>query len=340
MPKRVVFSDRAFASLLAETNSQIATETGGLFLGFRTGEIWYVVETIDPGPNSIFHVAYFEYDHAYVNHLMKKIAYFYDKDIELLGLWHRHPGSMDTFSSTDDGTISEYANLHQDGTISALVNIDPSLRLTLYAVPRPMQYDRISYRVGDRLIPEGLLSYKDHHKQIELIEKRSSELRGAQAKDKQGRGFIKSFFYDFVDDLGNKLYAKTEEKKHVQSQGVSFREVLEWYTEKNKAQLEDVYINNKRKFMNQNDYYETILEQLDTDMKFLSSVGVVARLSLNERHFLQLIETDEDMCLIVTFIYDRRGVIYHYKGRYFKYQKGTYRAAYEDYASIRGGRDD
>ena len=64
MPKCVVFSERAFISILVETQEKIKTETGGVFLGYRKGDIWYVIESIDPGPNSVFQTAYFEYVQA------------------------------------------------------------------------------------------------------------------------------------------------------------------------------------------------------------------------------------------------------------------------------------
>ena len=53
---KVVFSDRAYAAVLAETTEKIKTETGGLFLGAVERDTWYIVETIDPGPKSIFEV--------------------------------------------------------------------------------------------------------------------------------------------------------------------------------------------------------------------------------------------------------------------------------------------
>ena len=100
----VVFSQRAIAAVMAETAEKIQTETGGLFLGKVIGDTWYVVESIDPGPNSIFEVAYFEYDQPYVQHLINKVAAIYQERLELIGLWHRHPGSFDQFSGTDDQT--------------------------------------------------------------------------------------------------------------------------------------------------------------------------------------------------------------------------------------------
>ena len=140
MEYEVIISERAYASILAETTEKIKTETGGLFLGVIDQDHWYIVEAIDPGPKSIFKVAYFEYDRAYTQHLINKIANLYDAKLSLIGLWHRHPGSFDQFSSTDDETNSKYASMRTEGAISALVNIDPTFRLTIYHVGQPCKY--------------------------------------------------------------------------------------------------------------------------------------------------------------------------------------------------------
>lgn len=165
---KVVFSDRAYASILAETTEKIKTETGGLYLGTVKQDIWYVIEAIDPGPKSIFEVAYFEYDQAYTQHLINKIANMYEQKLVLIGLWHRHPGSMDYFSNTDDETNAKYARLNEKGAISALVNIDPDFRLTVYHVEQPCHYTKIPYEVGDHLVPDELLQYKtpEHFKKL------------------------------------------------------------------------------------------------------------------------------------------------------------------------------
>lgn len=157
---RVVFSNRAYTSVLAETTEKIKTETGGLFLGAVQDDTWYIIEAIDPGPKSIFEVAYFEYDQKYTQHLINKIANLYDRQLALIGLWHRHPGSFDQFSSTDDGTNFKYASMRNEGAISALVNIDPDFRITMYHVAYPCRYRKIEYDVGDNLIPNELLKFK------------------------------------------------------------------------------------------------------------------------------------------------------------------------------------
>ncbi len=168
---KVVFSNRAFASILAETTEKIKTETGGLFLGTVEDDVWYVIESIDPGPKSIFEVAYFEYDQKYTQHLINKIANLYNHKLTLIGLWHRHPGSLDHFSSTDDGTNAKYAALNTEGAISALVNIDPDFRLTVYHVSRPARYSQIEYDVGDHLIPDRYLELKTPDTYYDLMNK-------------------------------------------------------------------------------------------------------------------------------------------------------------------------
>lgn len=167
---KVIFSQRAFAAVLAETTEKIKTETGGLFLGVVRDDTWYIVEAIDPGPESIFEVAYFEYDRRYTQHLINKIANLYDQKLELIGLWHRHPGSFDQFSSTDDGTNIKYASMRKEGAISALVNIDPVFRLTMYHVDQLCRYRKISYKVGDDLIPKELLCYKSQDRFYDMMD--------------------------------------------------------------------------------------------------------------------------------------------------------------------------
>ena len=169
MAIRLVFSDRAMVALAVETLEKIKTETGGVFLGYRRGNNWYVLETIDPGPRAIFQRAYFEYDQSYINHLINKISRLYKEQLDLIGLWHRHPGSFDRFSGTDDITNSQYAELSEYGAVSLLVNIDPQFRVSAYHVSLPLHYEKINYEVGDHLIPDELLRLKDHSRLTETI---------------------------------------------------------------------------------------------------------------------------------------------------------------------------
>ena len=115
---------------MSEAVRKPETENGGTFLGCYKDDFWYVMETIEPGPNSVFTKSYFEYDREYTERLINKKARLYKSEMNLFGFWHSHPGSVDEFSPIDDETNSEYSKLSKNGAISIIVNIDPDFRMT------------------------------------------------------------------------------------------------------------------------------------------------------------------------------------------------------------------
>ena len=154
----VFLSPRAHADILAETLDNIDTETGGILIGHKEGRHWYVVEAIDPGPNAVLRHAYFEYNNEYVTHLANKVRRKYKTPPRLLGLWHRHPGSFDRFSSTDDETNAKFVEACGGAAISALVNIDPLFRMTFYAVNGvSVGYSKLRASMDASLFPIRLL---------------------------------------------------------------------------------------------------------------------------------------------------------------------------------------
>lgn len=150
----IVFSNKAYNAIIDETFRKDPIETGGILLGHRLDcGAWLVMEVIPPGFSSIHQYAYFEPNADFVNYLMDSVSSKYNIPLELLGLWHRHPGSMDVFSGTDDATNLAYAKLHPYGAISGLVNVDPNFRLTMRHVSNPLHYEIVDVEVGDDLIP-------------------------------------------------------------------------------------------------------------------------------------------------------------------------------------------
>lgn len=159
---KVILSERAYAEIINETVQNIRTETGGILLGTTVGNVWFVLESLDPGPGAILSPAYFEYDDKYVTHLANKVRLRYKSKLRLLGLWHRHPGSLDRFSSTDDGTNRTFVQTCGGAAISGLINLDPDFRMTFYlATADPFKYERIACEPGDRRIPGNLLEMWD-----------------------------------------------------------------------------------------------------------------------------------------------------------------------------------
>lgn len=161
-PQTVIFTQRAFNAIVTETISKHPIETGGIFLGYvMDNGTWIVVENVAPGAKSTHRSAYFEYDTAFVTYLANVLANQYKGNLQILGLWHRHPGSMDVFSSTDDQTNRNYAIDHPHGAISALVNCDPKWRMTMYHVSQSGEYQEAEWFVDDNdLIPDDLVALR------------------------------------------------------------------------------------------------------------------------------------------------------------------------------------
>ncbi len=167
----VVFSDKAYNAIIRETFEWEPVETGGILLGhILDNGCWIVMEVLPPGysegreGDNVFHeMGYFEYNQKFVNYLAKSVAEQYEIPLELLGLWHRHPGSLDRFSGTDDRTNETFAAQNPNGVISGLINVDPKLRMTIYYLPHSdvasrfvgrLNYQRVQTEVGSDLIPE------------------------------------------------------------------------------------------------------------------------------------------------------------------------------------------
>ena len=153
-------SDRAYASVITEVMSNGQNETGGVFLGYIINRAWYIMESVDPGIQTVNELDFFEWDSRYVNHQAERLSRIYRKPLTILGFWHRHPGSMDFFSARDESTIRSNLKELREGLLSMLVNIDPKLRMTYYYCYgneiMPIRYD-----VGDRYFPVELLCYAD-----------------------------------------------------------------------------------------------------------------------------------------------------------------------------------
>ncbi len=148
--KAVFISDKANISIIAETVSRDPDETGGVFFGqIDDDNNWYVMEATDPGIKTFHSVVHHEMDDKYHNHIYPVITRIYKREPELLGLWHRHPGSVDMFSQDDNNTNKEYAKVIGRGTISLLVNIDPDTRYTCYYLDMQGNYHKVPVKTGD-----------------------------------------------------------------------------------------------------------------------------------------------------------------------------------------------
>lgn len=295
----VVFSERAYASILTETTEKIRTETGGLFLGALMEDVWYVIEAIDPGPNSIFEVAYFEYDQKYTQHLINKTANLYEGKLELLGLWHRHPGSFDRFSSTDNGTNAKYAAMRKSGAISALVNIDPTFRLTVYHVGQPYKYTQIPCEVGDHLIPKSLLAFKSQERFHAIMQ----DILGAPAKGK----------------------SNANATHHANALSLFMQHIL--------PALEDVLCDSVKSadLIFDDATQEQIIDEIIEDISFLADEFNIEALLCCENNCLVLSQKNDVVPLKLYFIFStsQNAVVLCMQDRAYLYQSGLLKRAFE-----------
>ncbi len=295
---RVVFSNRAYASVLAETTEKIKTETGGLFLGTVQDDTWYIIEAIDPGPKSIFEVAYFEYDQKYTQHLINKIANLYDKQLTLIGLWHRHPGSFDQFSSTDDGTNAKYASMREEGAISALVNIDPNFRITMYQVERPCRYRKIAYDVGDNLIPNEFLRFKTPER-----------------------------FYSIMDNI---LYpsATSRNENEGYHQSVSLETFMKFIIPQMKDdECTDFETNN---LLADESTQEKLIDEIVDDLTFMAdTIGIETAMSLDDNYltvYQEAIDKTTKLYFMLSVV--KHAIILSYEDKCYMYHRGLFSEAF------------
>ena len=103
--------------------------------------------------------------------------------------------------------------MREEGAISALVNIDPTFRITMYQVERPCNYQKIAYDVGDNLIPDDLLKFKTPERFFDIMHKirYSSSTRGSSAEGYHKSISLASFMSFILPQLKNSERAKHED---------------------------------------------------------------------------------------------------------------------------------
>lgn len=156
--RHVILAERAYAAIISEVLKHGKNETGGVLVGNIVNSIWYVIDSLDPGLTTTNTQDFFLWDANYVNHQVEIISLIYHYPVTILGFWHRHPGSMDFFSLTDEDTIRSHLKDSKCGLLSMLVNLDPKLRMTFYYCWEESLF-RVGYDVGDEYFPVELLKY-------------------------------------------------------------------------------------------------------------------------------------------------------------------------------------
>lgn len=155
---KVIFSDRAYSSVMQETYefSEQMKESGGILLGRRFSSTIYVMENISPGYNAIHNIHFFEYDTKFVQYQANKISALYDYEIELLGYWHIHINSSNSFSKSDIELNMKYLRILNKPIISGIMLLNHEKSEFCLKYLDYNSEETIEYKCGDYLIPNEL----------------------------------------------------------------------------------------------------------------------------------------------------------------------------------------
>lgn len=139
---------------------RIASEDGVQLYGWRVierdGSLSAIVtDIVESSPQSRRSSVTFDVDYAYAIHRDRYLRDLRNqRDFNLLGYIHSHPGHMTVFSPTDVDTMAEYTRSDMEVMLSGLVTLsDGRLELTMYAVTQQgceMDIWHLPLKVSDR----------------------------------------------------------------------------------------------------------------------------------------------------------------------------------------------
>lgn len=148
--KEAVMSRRAYASIIAEAYANGENESGGVLLGHKGDGKWYVVEATDPGFDAYHTPVRHEMNNRYVNYQYRILSRLYSDELYLVGFWHRHPRTFNSFSGLDDKVNESYVKVIGEGAMSFLLNFTPEPVLTCYFMDSDdMCYHKVRLTVDD-----------------------------------------------------------------------------------------------------------------------------------------------------------------------------------------------
>ncbi len=222
----------------------------------------------------------------------------YNRRLTLIGLWHRHPGSFDQFSSTDDGTNAKYASMREEGAISALVNIDPTFRITMYKVDSPCRYRKIAYDVGDNLIPDELLKFKTPEK-----------------------------FYSFMNNV---LYPSTTDRTLTDGyhKSVSLASFMKFILPQIKdEECTDVETSN---LLGDESTQEQLIDEIVDDLTFMANtLGIETAISLDDNYltvYQEAIDKTTKLYFMLSAV--KHAFVLSYDDKCYKYRRGLFTEAF------------
>ena len=181
------------------------------------------------------------------------------------------------------------------GAISALVNIDPKFRITMYHVGQPCRYSKIAYVVGNELIPDKYLRLKTPQR-----------------------------YEKIMDDI---LNGKNSNGDFHPS--VSFKSFLSMV----KPFFADRYITDKivRPKELSEDSKNALIEAVVSDIDFMSDELGIELQIVQKNGSLALIQDSVDGVVQLFFVYDenKQRSVFQYEGLNYVYEDGLFENFYK-----------
>ena len=187
--------------------------------------------------------------------------------------------------------------MRKEGAISALVNIDPKFRLTMYHVDQPCRYSVIEYDVGNHLIPDEMLRYKSTEKFANLM-----------------AGIVSDEYKDFHPSVSLNGFLKT---------------VLPYMK---RIKINEVFTEVK----DRNIATERILDELVKDSAFLADdQGIEYSISQVDQFIcLSQDAIDVSVKLYFRYISENDIVVFSYNNECYLYENNAFRRAFEQASKV------
>jgi integrative and conjugative element protein (TIGR02256 family) len=113
---QVAWLSRSVLTFLTEEADRAAPdETGGILLGYWTGQHGdpVITHAIGPGPGAIHERERFVPDHEFQTLQIARLYEASGRRLQYLGDWHTHPGADAYLSGKDEATLKQIA-MHRD----------------------------------------------------------------------------------------------------------------------------------------------------------------------------------------------------------------------------------
>lgn len=125
----IFLSKSARSTIQSELESYPDVETGGILLGWKVGQLWFVRQVVSSGVKCVRTPYHYSMDSHEATERVQAICDC-KPSYDVLGIWHKHNHNISPYFSADDmRTNYAYADINSFGAISILATKTESVYL-------------------------------------------------------------------------------------------------------------------------------------------------------------------------------------------------------------------